>query len=339
MKLTKLKPSVKWTDQTKEIFLLNINSPEAEKQIAELEKIVEAPVDNIDIATEILKNLYTYSLRIKGGKKPSHRKVKPKKWYDKSCSELSKHLKLTGYLLSKSPNDPYLRGSLIKIRKEYKKLLKLKKREHQIHLIGKLEAIEKNKPKEYWNLLKKLRDDNQDNKICNSETFTTFFEELFSQENELPDQHQEVEEAVLKALEKAKSIGDFSMEEFTKALKILKTNKAPGPDRIPGEAIKSSPLRVQNIILKIVNKIKNSTEYPENWAEGITSLILKDGDEEDPNNYRAITIVNALAKIMAIMINERLFTLFEKEKTIKREQIGFEKKCRPADHLFVLKSQ
>ena len=87
-----------------------------------------------------------------------------------------------------------------------------------------------------------------------------------------------------------------------------------------------------------MNRIKNSTEYPENWAEGITTLILKDGDDEDPNNYRAITIVNALAKIMAIMINERLFTFFEKEKTIKREQIGFEKKCRPADHLFVLKT-
>ena len=94
------------------------------KKIAELEKIVEAPVDNINIATEKLQNLYTHSLRIKGGKKPSHKKVKPKKWYDESCSELSKHLKLTGYLLSKSPNDPCLQGSLIKIRKEYKKLLK-----------------------------------------------------------------------------------------------------------------------------------------------------------------------------------------------------------------------
>ena len=53
-----------------------------------------------------------------------------------------------------------------------------------------------------------------------------------------------------------------------KALKILKINKAPGPDRIPGEAIKSSPQRILNVILKLMNKIKNSTEYPEKWAEG-----------------------------------------------------------------------
>ena len=77
-------------------------------------------------------------------------------------------------------------------------------------------------------------------KICNSETFITFFQELFWKEKELPDQKQEVEEEVLKALEKAKNIGDFYMEEFMKFLKTLTTNKAPGPDRIPGEAIKSS---------------------------------------------------------------------------------------------------
>ena len=128
------------------------------------------------------------------------------------------------------------------------------------------------------------------------------------------------------------------MDEFTKAIKILKKNKSAGPDRIPGEAIQSSPTKVLNLILKLMNKIKDHTCYPENWAIGITTLLLKEGDDEDPNNYRAITIVNALAKILAIMINERLQAYLTENKTIKLEQIGFEKKCRPADHLFVLKT-
>ena len=121
VKNSKLKPSIKWNDLTKEVFLRNINSPEAGKLLTELEQIIENPADNLGNATEKLTSLYTQSLKTIGGKKPSHKKVKPKKWYDKSCSEMSKHLKLTGYLLSKSPNDPYLRGSLIKTRKEYKK--------------------------------------------------------------------------------------------------------------------------------------------------------------------------------------------------------------------------
>ena len=61
-------------------------------------------------------------------------------------------------------------------------------------------------------------------------------------------------------------------------------------------------------------------------------------DDEDPNNYRAITVINTIAKILAIMINERLDSLFEQNKTMKKEQIGFKKKSRPADHLLVLKT-
>ena len=74
-----------------------------------------------------------------------------------------------------------------------------------------------------------------------------------------------------------------------------------------------------------MNKIKDQMDYPESWAEGITSLLLKEGDDEDPNNYRAITVVNTVAKLMAIMINERLQNFLSKEKIIKQEQIGFEK--------------
>ncbi len=122
------------------------------------------------------------SLKNKNAKKPSHKNVKPKKWYDKSCSEMGKNLKLTAYLLSKSPNDPFLRGRLIKNRKEYKKLIKLKKKEHHNELIQKLEPLESKSPKEYWNLLKTLRNNKSEQKICNTETFVTFFEDLFSKE-------------------------------------------------------------------------------------------------------------------------------------------------------------
>ena len=87
-----------------------------------------------------------------------------------------------------------------------------------------------------------------------------------------------------------------------------------------------------------MNKIKNTCQYPQIWAIGIISLILKDGDDEDPNNYRAITVINSLAKVLAIMINTRLEKWCSEQDIIRREQIGFEKESRPADHLFVLKT-
>ena len=69
---------------------------------------------------------------------------------------------------------------------------------------------------------------------------------------------------------------------------------------------------------------------------GITSLLFKEGDDDDPNNYRAITVTDALSKVLAIMLNERIGKWSTDNNIKAKEQIGFEKKTRPADHLFVL---
>ena len=70
--------------------------------------------------------------------------------------------------------------------------------------------------------------------------------------------------------------------------------------------LKASPHSLLTIILKIINLIKSSFMIPDKWAMGITSLILKEGDDTDPDNYRAITVTDALAKVFSILINERL---------------------------------
>ena len=128
------------------------------------------------------------------------------------------------------------------------------------------------------------------------------------------------------------------MSELKKALKMLKNDKSAGVDRIPAEFLKSLPDKILELILKIINKIKDCFQYPDQWAEGITTLLLKDGDDEDPNNYRAITVADALSKLFAIMLNERVEKWTKENNVICKEQIGFEKKARPTDHLLVLRT-
>ena len=118
---------------------------------------------------------------------------------------------------------------------------------------------------------------------------------------------------------------DFSMEDLSKAIGKLKNNKAAGLDRIPAELIKNSTEPVKILILKIMNKLKDCWLYPKLWALGITTLLHKEGDENDPNNYRAITITSASSKILAIMLNERLEVHCKQNNIICKEQIGFEK--------------
>ena len=91
------------------------------------------------------------------------------------------------------------------------------------------------------------------------------------------------------------------------------------------------------VILKLMNKIKNSYQYPKLWGLGNTTLIHKEGEEENPSNYRAITICSAMSKLFALIIQNRLKKLVEKN-LIGDYQIGFKTGTRPADHIFILKS-
>ena len=127
------------------------------------------------------------------------------------------------------------------------------------------------------------------------------------------------------------------MKEFKESLSKLNNNKTAGPDRIPAEMIKYSPENVLKLILALINRIKNNDQYPKLWGLGYTTLIHKEGDEDDPDNYRAITICSAMAKIFALMVKCRLEDVVARNNIIGDYQIGFKKESRPADHLFLLK--
>ena len=198
--------------------------------------------------------------------------------------------------------------------------------------------MEDKDPKEYWNLVNDLRNKKDKQKDFDVEQFQSFFENLFAKRDSINEDIDKFVVETLSELRDMENEPDFTMEELKKAIKALKKNKSAGLDRIPAELFKALPDKILLNILKIMNKLKTCLQYPDQWALGITTLLFKDGDEEDPNNYRAITVADAISKIYAFMLNERV-EKWSNENNIKRpEQIGFEKRARPADHLFVLKT-
>ena len=163
-----------------------------------------------------------------------------------------------------------------------------------------------------------------------------FFKDLFSQNETDTD----IENFVNDSLEHINETNepDFTMKELISAIKWLKSNKAVGPDGIPAEIFKECSTEILEVLLLIMNFVKNKSNYPNNWAWSITSLLFKEGDDTDPNNYRAISVADAISKILAIMLNNRLEEWNKENKIIRKEQIGFKKLSRPSDHLLVLKT-
>ena len=98
----------------------------------------------------------------------------------------------------------------------------------------------------------------------------------------------------------------FAIEEV-KAMTIKsKSGKSPRTDRIIAELLKDPNDDTLNTILNIFNKILNVGEFPEEWAVGIIIILFKVEESNDLNNYRGITLLSILGKLLVGMLNERL---------------------------------
>jgi hypothetical protein len=82
----------------------------------------------------------------------------------------------------------------------------------------------------------------------------------------------------------------------------------------------------------------SSGEYPSQWSKGYIHPIHKSGEQDNPSNYRGIVINSCIGKLFTKILNSRLNEFLAKRNVIPIEQIGFTKKKRTVDHMFILRS-
>ena len=116
----------------------------------------------------------------------------------------------------------------------------------------------------------------------------------------------------------------------------LKTNKSAGIDTIISELLKNLDETTLMIIVRILSKIFDSGEFPGEWAVGIIVILFKGGEKIDLNNYRGITLLSVIGKLLVGMLNERLTKFVEKFKIVNENQGGFRKGYRTTNHIFTL---
>ena len=122
------------------------------------------------------------------------------------------------------------------------------------------------------------------------------------------------------------------------AVDSLKNNKAVGFDSISNEMLKCGFSQLKGCLLKIFNSILTNGSYPSSWKKAYISPIHKSGTLDNPNNYRGISILSCAAKLFNTILTNRMDTFLKDNALINPVQIGFTKKARTADHMFVLRT-
>ena len=131
--------------------------------------------------------------------------------------------------------------------------------------------------------------------------------------------------------------GVISESEISETITKLKNNKAPGSDGILNEYLKnSSPLLIP-IYFKLFNIILDTGILPDSWTLGIIKPIYKHkGNQQDPDNYRAITLISCIGKLFTAIINNRL-NIFAIEINLKnRNQAGFREGHSSSNYIYCL---
>ena len=128
----------------------------------------------------------------------------------------------------------------------------------------------------------------------------------------------------------------ISIEEVRKVIKNLKNGKAAGLDKIIPELIKAFDDNMLEVIAPILNNIFDSGNFPEEWALGVIVILYKDGTKSDLNNYRGITLLSMLGKILIGVLNNRLWEVVNKYEILRENQAGFRRGYRTTDHIFTL---
>ena len=95
--------------------------------------------------------------------------------------------------------------------------------------------------------------------------------------------------------------GKIQLDEVEKALSRIRKGKASGID---GISIKlySSDIKYFTPLLTTFNTIFDSADYPDDWAQGLIYPVHKQGDKSDPQNYRKVSLIQSLAKVLNLYL-------------------------------------
>ena len=115
----------------------------------------------------------------------------------------------------------------------------------------------------------------------------------------------------------------ITTDEIVDIIKILNPNKASGPDIISHKMLKLCPEKIAVPLQIMFNKSLLQCKYPTSWKIAHVIAIFKKGDKSLPSNYRPISLISCVGKIMEGVIYKYVFNHLQRNKLIYEYQSGF----------------
>ena len=123
-----------------------------------LSDIMVETAEQADLSIKAPRNLGPPVHRRGGCRAPVKHQAKQPAWHGVDCNTAYRNMQETARFLHKDPNNPYLRGKIIKEKKLYRKLVKQQQGKFVSKMFEQLDDCKNNDPKKYMDIVKKNRD-------------------------------------------------------------------------------------------------------------------------------------------------------------------------------------
>lgn len=314
----RLLPKLQWKDGNKLQFqqrqlcnLTELKERCEEINLKDLEKVIKASV----ISKEVGTRFYT-----------------PKNiWFDLKCIKSRKKSfeMLKRFRKSKSVLD---KEEYLKANNYYRLVCQKAKIDYYQELERKINTVRDGK--HWWKLLKEIRGGSfQIGTEVSASIFRNYFQSLLNS----PMESSKIQYAA-QLYRNEELDRQITTEEIVGVLSKMKLNKAPGEDRIPYEFLIYSTKEFLDELANGYNAIFESGKVDESFTKSIVFPIFKKGNANDPCNYRGISFMNCIPKVMMGILNERLSTWAENNNILNEYQAGFRKRYSTVDNIYNLTS-
>jgi len=133
--------------------------------------------------------------------------------------------------------------------------------------------------------------------------------------------------------EEPRGIPLFTTEEVARAVSKLPTGKAPGPDLIPNEIIKTTFKKFPEVFVDCYNACLLEGFFPTPWKCAKFVLLHKGKGKprNEPSSYRPISLLDGSGKVLERLLLERLIKHIDYVGALNNLQFGFRRSRSTTD--------
>ena len=113
--------------------------------------------------------------------------------------------------------------------------------------------------------------------------------------------------------------------EIEKIINSLKNKTSFGSDKISNSFIKSIKSEICHPLEIIFNKSMLEGKFPSKFKIAHVLPVFKNNNKHDCNNYRPISLLTCISKILEKLVHNRIYTFLEQHKLLNPLQFGFRK--------------